>query len=281
MSDQYTRITCGGTPLAATDPVVGLLFGTFIDNHLAVADADDIPTDASEAAQRQVSLHQAVFPQHSVIGWYRVSQTDEQPSAEDLVLTKQLQQHYQTSHPLLFSLLQVPSSATDDLPLMLYRLGESSTVLEALEDWHLSTSDAERIAVERVMREQPQRSGQNAKPGAKVPVESAFIHGTEELQHSLQAIQDRLGILHTFLSDTQSGKIPFDPTLMRSVQRLLWQAGPLACAPGLPADQSTLEQLAFLTKTVDAVQSYTEKYRKVSESTAMSQPMARREQRRF
>lgn len=158
MSDQYTRITCGGTPLSTTTPVVGLLFGTYHhelcdipntgsnpssnkkDNtttlmiQVNVMDADEIPVTQSETeivtATTQISLHQAVFDKHVVVGWYRVSTTssssnkqddvdDDGPTYDDLRITKELKEHYQNNdatttndmknnnNPFIFALLQV------------------------------------------------------------------------------------------------------------------------------------------------------------------------------
>ena len=91
MSDQYTRVSCGGSPLDKDAPVVGLLFGCKdVDGVIQIRDADDIPTDVSESSTKQVNLHRAVFPQHSVFGWYRVSLQDEEPTTNDLRITQQL-----------------------------------------------------------------------------------------------------------------------------------------------------------------------------------------------
>jgi len=259
MSDQYTRVTCGGSPLSRDAPVVGLLFGkiesakdpqqqqqqqqqqsqsppqvrsTSEDGKsssnpvgssggetttLEIRDAEDIPTEVSENTAQQISLHQAVFPQHHVVGWYRVAKKNSSrdhhpqgdsnvsgvaadavtaedtatmtPTEQDLLLTKQLQHHYASkdatsSGGFIFALLQVPSdeeianattaqsssssstNSSDQLPLSVYQVktlpssSESSTptssFLYALENWQLETSEVERIAVERVVQEQPQ-----------------------------------------------------------------------------------------------------------------------------
>ena len=185
MADQYTRITCGGSPLDKTAPVVGLLFGNTseLDGTLQIMDADDIPTETTEASMIQVNLHRAVFPQHTVVGWYRVS-LDDEPSPNDLQITQQLKSHYSnlTTNPdgtgekdanassdqFIFCLLQVQRKETStteptntlstDLPITLYEVHtvDNSSILLGLNNWQLETSEPERISVERVMREQPQ-----------------------------------------------------------------------------------------------------------------------------
>jgi hypothetical protein len=373
MADQYTRITCGGSPLDVSFPVTGLLFGMIGDptkkksanaanttdsnsnskhheNELRILDADDIPTDLSENATIVVNLHQAVFPMHSVLGWYRVSATDDGPVANDLLLTRQLQQHYKnhghekeagadtdttadttsadTDTPFVFALLQVPSATTaaagkteadkdkdEELPLTLYQLFDpaspsgsvaatsadnTNAVLIGLDHWNLATSDPERIAVERVVREQPQESGGDAAG----PQNSMYVSKTSSLQHSLQAIQERLAVLAHFLEETAAGRVPLNHSLLRDVQGLMCQLGPIAAAknanahananiaqlqaaPTAAADTAStsttdsldlessniLQQLAILGKTVDAVTGYTEKFRVVhSDTNSNSRP---------
>ena len=75
--------------------------------------------------------------------------------------------------PFFFSLLQVKhptgnnnsnnamkekEEGDDELPLNLYEIQvhDGAAVLVGMENWSLETSEAERIAVERVVREQPQ-----------------------------------------------------------------------------------------------------------------------------
>lgn len=322
-------------------PVVGLLFGIVSpDNshtttlksdtastayHLQITDADDIPTDSSEAAARQVSLHQAVFPQHSVIGWYRVASPSEAtgrggvvPSADDLRLTRTLEQHYSTlernkqnetesnlahdssavPHPFIFALLEAPvanetvaveegeENEDDDLlPLTLYKLHADQSVLEALQEWKLETSDPERIAVERVIREQPQRPAEASGP-ASAAAEAHYTYVTEEIDTSLQAIYTRLTIVANFLQDMQSGKLPVNYALLRQCQGLLLQMGPLATPPRThaAASSSSLVHIGMLAKTVDAVQTYSDKFRILQEAPSASSsrgPLGVREARRF
>lgn len=400
MSDQYTRITCGGSPLPTNAPVLGLLFGVASTTHAAtgasvpnsaiarstpastttptptpttlleIVDAEDIPVDRSEAALLQEELHQAVFPQHRVVGWYRVSDHDDDILPSDVVLTQQLEQHYYsqgrgggssgpgsstTNPPFVFALMvlnptmaptrqaltdtndskppaaaddpttTVPGSTMDDapLPLTLYRLlrddndggGSVGATLRALEEWTLETGDSERISVERILREPPPQQSSRptttdsvapaGEPGAatatssttvdptQVAADPPFVQHTLALEHSLQAIQDRLAVLHEFLQDTVQGTIPFHPSLMRRVHALLLQLGPIAgqAPPGLgnpppseplsssnssttttaaanpKAPDRLLIPVAQLAQAVEAIQSYTDKFRLVHEGS--------------
>ena len=307
MSDQYTRITTGGSPLPKTEPVVGLLFGRYVSetNNLSVTDAEDVPINRSEKATTQVRLHQAVFPQHSVVGWYRVTKVDDAPTPEDLLLSEQLKKHYQeepdetstttttttSNPPFLFTLLQVKDETKgkdededDELPLQIFKVDSTHRVLVGFDnDWKLDTATAERIAVERVMKEQPPSSTKNNNGdtgGEKLKQPPKFVAATLPIQQSVAALQDRLAVVEDFLTATAHGTIPLDPALLRQVQGLLLSVGPMAAAATAANSESStsdatstqttsdelLQQLTVLAQTVTAVQQYTDKVRAVHDT---------------
>lgn len=356
MSDQYTRISLGGSPLSpppqqrftgtttsSTNPndVVGLLFGTF---HLStieqdqvatstssssntqmilsvnITDADDIPIDCSEVAAKQIELHQAVFTNHQVIGWYRVvdvatTTTEDNtggPTLSDLVITKQLKAQYsnnsntkiatagssnsgneentttsQPQPPFLFALLQVHQNQEhgqqkiksegvdveeevedDELPFTLFQLigssdkatnNDDSAVLVAIEgDWKLDTAVAERIAVERVLRDQHGQkykqqqqtttiaattstsnvaSQQQQESGDQGLTNAIMEQHTSEIQHSVSVVKQRMKCIEQYVQDTIKGNVPYHPQLIRRISCLiLYQNGLLAA---LSSDTST------------------------------------------
>jgi hypothetical protein len=267
-------------------PVVGLLFGCKDEEGvLQIRDADDIPTDISEAHSSQVDLHRAVFPQHSVLGWYRVSLQDEEPTPDDLKTTQQLKQHYAPSLPFCFCLLQVQqkqqtsmeetttSTMSKELPINLYELHavENKSILLGLSNWQLETSEPERIAVERVMKEQPQEVDGSAS-------QNTYVTHTKSIQHSLNSMKERVQFLIAFLEATQQGTIPPNHSLLRQVQVLLYSLGPLGTAAATTGDEDDAELLAHLAavaKTVSAVQSYTDKFRLMHENRTMGKEMRR------
>jgi hypothetical protein len=252
MSDQYTRITTGGSPLPKDAPVVGLLFGLLEDSagnkKLEVLDAEEIPTDLSETTKQQVALHQAVFPQHVVVGWYRVS-TESTPTADDLVTTQRLQEHFGDHFLLCFT---QTDGDVDSLPMTLYSI--ESDVLVALDGWKLETSEAEKIAVETVVRQKP---------------ESGYVTELSSMEQALHKLKDRLDVLVQFLQDTHDEKLPFDPALMRHVSAVVMQLGPLVASHPTQKgmEEAWLPHLAVAAKAVQSVQGYTEKVRLMQEHT--------------
>jgi len=321
MSDQYTRISSGGSPLDKNAPTQGLLFGLSCSggngssatttnrndpvaskvDFLQVLDADDIPVEVSDTSTLQVDLHTAVFPKHKVIGWYRVSVNDEEPTTEDLSITKSLKVHYATSDPFCFCLLKVqktqdnsagaigddemkmedtsatvPDTLSKDLPINLYELRkiENTTILVGLSNWQLETSVSERIAVERVMRERPSEIGDGS------PSNNPYVLETKAIQHSLTSMNDRVQFLASYLENIQAGKVELSPSLLRQIHQLVFSLGPLSSLAatsieGEEEDVTMLAHLAIVARTVNTIQSYTEKFRAMNENRTLSKEMRR------
>jgi COP9 signalosome complex subunit 6 len=290
MSDQYTRITTGGSPLDKNAPVVGVLFGLQENgSSLHVRDADDIPVEISDASKLQVDLHKAVFPQHNVVGWYRVIVEDGEPTSEDLTITQTLQQHFAPNdEPFCFCLLQVKkiiegdamktddpvtNSLDKDLAINLFQLHrvENCLILMGLTTWELETSESERIAIERVMMNRPSEREDGS------PSQSLFVLETKSMQTSLRSMKDRVQVLASLLEDMLEGNIPFDPVILRRIQGLVASLGPLSeqVKGGEDKDVQMLVHLAIVGKTLSTLQSYTDKFRVLHENRTSTKEMQR------
>lgn len=290
MSDQYTRITTGGSPLDKNAPVVGLLFGLRGNGpSLQVRDADDIPVEISDVSKLQVDLHKAVFPQHDVVGWYRVSVENDEPTSDDLNITRTLRAHFAPDdEPFCFCLLQVQKisegdamktddTATDtlrkDLPVNLFELHqvENNSILLGLPKWELETSEPERIAVERVMKERPSEVDDGS------PSQNPYVLATKTIQTSLASMKDRVQVLTSLLENMQEGRIPFDPVLLRRIQGLVASLGPLSeqAKSGDDEDVQIIAHLAIVGKTIGSMQSYIDKFRVMQESRTIAKEMRR------
>eukprot|EP00978_Attheya_sp_CCMP212_P044562 scaffold314411_cov47-Attheya_sp.AAC.1 len=104
ISDHCTRVRAGGSALASTSPVLGILFGYQEGLVVTIVDAEEIEythsstpgtqfgggTEEEQVAHKQsiqtkIVLHQKVFTRHEVVGWYRVSDEEHAtPTEEDL-----------------------------------------------------------------------------------------------------------------------------------------------------------------------------------------------------
>lgn len=287
MSDQYTRITCGGTPLPRDAPVVGLLFGVVTSDQMEILDANDIPMDFSDQTKMQISLHQAVFAHHVVVGWYRVS-NDPEPTAEDVQTTLQLQTYLGTSQLFCSCKSQVQANDNhheyhtehdnehdnehdtehdndnhndndndkEDSIVTLYE--EEGGILVGLEGWKLETSPAEQIAVECVIREHP------------TTLSSAFCTQVDTLSDSIHKMKDRIQMLLSFLEHTQAGTIPRHYGLIRQVQGLICQLGCLMGTTPKHQVPQLMQHMAVVTTTVVTVQEYIDKCQQMQESKVTS-----------
>ena len=160
-----------------------------------------------------------------------------------------------------------------ELPINLYDLHavEGSSVLLGISNWQLETSEPERVAVERVMKEQPIAVDGN-------PSQSAYVSQAKSVQHSLGSMKERVLFLISFLEETQQGKIPPNHSLLRQVQMLVYSLGPLGTAASSSdggSDADVLTHLAAVAKTVQAVQNYTDKFRLMHENRTMGKEMRR------
>jgi COP9 signalosome complex subunit 6 len=291
MSDQFTRITIGGSPLDKNAPVVGVLFGLQGNgpSSLQIRDADDIPVEISDVSKLQVDLHKAVFPQHNVVGWYRVSVENGEPTPEDLKITQTLQEHFAPNdEPFCFCLLQVQKieegdamktddtvvdTLSKDLPITLFELQrvENKSILVGLPKWELETSEPERIAIEQVMMKRPSEEDDGS------PSQNLFVLETKSIQTSLKSMKDRVQVLVSLLEDMHEGIIPFDPVLLRRIQCLVASLGPLSeqVKCGEDKDVQMLVHLAIVGKTMSSLQSYTDKFRVMHENRNTAKEMRR------
>ena len=239
MSDQYTRISLGGTPMETNQPVVGLLFGEVEDhNNVFIRDAVDAPLTQSEP---QVSLHTAVYSSHRVVGWYRVA-NESSPTPNDLVETQKLQHIY--GPDLLFCLLQVDSES-EDLPLSVFQIVDNTVLVNMT--YKLETAQSERIAVDRVLKEQDSN-------------EHPVRVSNNNLLTSIANLSERIEAIQSYLQSSENHDA-LDPTILRQIQALALQIGVLKSAKTSTSNsrRNDLQRLALLSKTIHNLQSYTDK----------------------
>jgi len=86
--------------------------------------------------------------------------------------------------------------------------------------------------------------------------------------------------LVSYLEDVQIGKITANPTVLRQIQQIVVSLGPLSSLAattneGEEEDVQMLAHLAIVARTVNTIQSYTEKFRVMNESRTLSKEMRR------
>ena len=160
-----------------------------------------------------------------------------------------------------------------DLPINLFELHqvEGSSILLGLSKWELETSEPERIAVERVMKERPSEVDDGS------PSQNPYVLETKTMQTSLTSMKDRVQVLVSHIEDMQEGKVPFDPVLLRRIQGLVASLGPLSeqAKDGDDEDVQMLAHLAIVGKTMSSLQSYTDKFQVMHENRTITKGMRR------
>jgi hypothetical protein len=143
--------------------------------------------------------------------------------------------------------------------------------LIATENWQLETSEPERIAVERVVREQPSQQ--------ETADESYSAYGSQvtSIHQSLESMHERLALLITYLEEIEKGVISTNHALLRQVQGLVCQLGPLMSTPQSEENPMLLSHLAVVAKTVRDIRSFTDSFRSMCENRSTTT----REPRRF
>lgn len=208
ISDHYTRVSTGGSVLPPTSACIGLLFGqtesnalSNVHNTLTIIDAEEVETSSDHSLtplqmsniKTKIELHQKVFPQHQVVGWYKITQHEQQQSnngnGEDVDILPNPQDvkihngWIREFNPQPIFLLMNSSAKKvyksksgntegedameklerdEELPLALYEIMSTSTTCSGgggsafiNMDFELETFGPERIAVETVFRTKP------------------------------------------------------------------------------------------------------------------------------
>jgi hypothetical protein len=265
MADHYTRVRCGGSPLDADSPIVGVLYGETIKDQdtsdketarLVIHHA--LETSDLTDLQRPLQLHQAVFPTHHLVGWYRVVG----PASSDCTITEADWQQTlavcdQFNQARTFALLQVPSQGSD-LPLSFFQLDPSieDGPMIACETWSFDTRPAEQIALERVT------SQPRALPVTNdLATSSPYLHQVAVWQESVQTLLSKVQIIQAHLQETNQLALLRDLdslTIMLDIMNVSSQDLQVGSLPWATS-------LAILAQTVDATQQSLEEWKQAQE----------------
>jgi proteasome lid subunit RPN8/RPN11 len=205
----------------------GLLFGTTQE----IIDTVDVPESAFDTV---VALQMAVYPHQQVVGWYRVGTASQDITGADLATSRQLKARFPEARYLvtLDGKSNVAVFELDDSSSATCTNSTESSVLINTE-FSLDTTTAERIAVERLLRED--------KGPAKIA----------QMDNSIDALVDRIDTLLTYLASGAK----CDPSNLRRIQSVICNARLLNATKDPVAD---IEGLAVLADTVALAKAYTE-----------------------
>jgi hypothetical protein len=235
--------------LASSLDTSGLLWGNVLPSDdkqnttIEVWDAEDAPDGDSKPLERVID------PLQVVVGWYRVSNSttvEEDPTADDLLLSQQWQQRYapNATAPFLFALLSNNSNSSNRLSFYMLHQQSNSSVLLSLEDhWSLKTAPSERLAVESLFH--------------------VTAPAWPELDARLQPLEQALRLQQQ--QEISDSNAPESAALRRQVQGLLDHLALCSSSNENAATKSStarlLPTLAALAQCVAATQPYLEKQR--------------------
>lgn len=252
------------------DKLMGLMFGIINeDSSISVVDVEEILVDNDNnedhfiaSIQTKIDLHKKVFPQHLVVGWYRLGdehlETDLHMSLYGWIQTFQTNPLFvwmDTSKPSNTAKEKQEQEEEDDLlPLNLYNIHNNSAFVQL--ELNLKTFEPERIAMDAVVlstqkppthqTQQQASDGNNnnnkndndndnkndnnnnntatssSNPNKEVTMTTAEYQ-LQSIQSSMEAMNSRIAVLLEFLRKTQANEIPTDYKLLREVNALIQQ----------------------------------------------------------
>lgn len=262
ISDHHTRVSCGGSALPASSPVMGLLFGqnhqTPLLSTITIIDAEEVEASGTTLSESQlnhiktkIELHQKVFPNHDVVGWYKVSEGEVTPNDLEIHHGWMKQFHkdplfilmdtsepdakpHSTEQGVSGESAREKLDKEEELPLSVF---ESSGKAFIHLDFELESFGPERIAVEKVFNTRPtvvrsnESTGGDAKmtteedkkPAASEDVTTETEMHIKQLLTSVDAMNSRIAILLEYLRKCRDGEIPTDHVLLRQVKSLVKQ----------------------------------------------------------
>lgn len=204
-------------------PATGLLFGTAE----GIIDAVDVPESAFDTV---VALQMAVYPHQHVVGWYRVGtvNTTSMISPSDLKMSRNVKHRFPEARYLL------TLDGTSDVAIFALEDDNANEPILINIEFRLETATAERIAVERLLRED--------KGAAKMI----------QMNNSVETLADRMDTLLKYLETADN----CDPSNLRRIQSVICNVRFLHHTSNDPT--ADIEGLVSLADVVALSRAYTE-----------------------
>eukprot|EP01038_Epipyxis_sp_PR26KG_P010208 gene10208-13735_t len=217
-SDHYTRVLVGGSKLAVDAPIYGLIFGTVSVNKIneqkiSLCEGTETPYQYADGKlllnpteiDKKVKLWLEVYPNFQLLGWYTVNQ---ELRETDLIYHNFITGFIKSS-PLILLVEKNPERYSKRLPVSVFCVEQASTSqIFVQQQFHLESSLMEQLSMDQIIK--------------SVPVQglSSLEVQNQSLLTSLMTLDEKIGILLTFLEDTRSKKIETNHNLLRSVSKI-------------------------------------------------------------
>lgn len=214
--DHFTRVSTGGSKLAADSPVYGLLFGTRNEAYSSICDSVDMNYTFSGGdiqvlpgeIDSKSKLWTAVFTTYTLIGWYAFGQ---KPTSDHKKIHKMISTY--TADPLFLIINQTSAADSDQLPLNVYSASNGTDFAEIA--FRIETTDVEKLAVDHITKSTP------------VPGLSALEVQNQSTLTSLRILDSKVGTIVETLQAMKEGKIPVDHALLRRAAKICQSLPPV------------------------------------------------------
>jgi len=270
IADHYTRVV----QQTGQTRVLGAIMGQQVGRVVNVVDAFDIAyvfnekeksanlkdskdfTTALQTFDGDRNLFKATFPQYEVLGWYATGSSIDPLHA---AIHKQMKQF--NERPLFFLVDNKLDPNARDLPLQVYDevihvSGDKVTTEFVQTPYKVESEEAERVTAVHCAKVINQVDGSASTV--------APHYGT--LKSSVQTLNQRLKVVHTYLKETQANKVKTDHAILRQIKGLVNR---LPAASGVDFKSGFISEyndallvayLASITKSIDAANNVVDKF---------------------
>jgi COP9 signalosome complex subunit 6 len=251
VSDHYTRskandIDCSGGQFR----VLGCLLGQQVGRNVDISNSFEILYAAVEGKvvmddafmAKRLDQYKQVYPALDVVGWYATGAQQE----ADMETHKQIMALNES--PVLLLLDPTLQSGQRDLPVRLFEselhVKEGVASFSFVQaNFHIETSEAERIGVNQVAK---------ILPSGKSSGSDQLTAHYQSMHAAVKMLISRIQALHQLVSQMQSGALPYDHQLARQAAALVRRL-PVLDTPQFHEDYLTEYNDTMLTVYMSSV----------------------------
>lgn len=220
VSDYYTRGKIRGQK-----QFVGAFVGTLSRQQIVIRNAFEVVVNKGqidlEYFDRKLQLYMTTFPGDVLVGWFYLSadQIGHAPDESCLAFHKQILSQYEASLVGIFDDRLEQTKSVTQLPLRLYDLKVNELKYKPIESVNvkIDTEEAERIAVEDVMREAKTEGAAGRQTESSKSIETDLSNGVQSDCSALEMLRQRLECLDKYVVDVIDGKLPRNHDLLRRI----------------------------------------------------------------
>lgn len=221
VSDHFTRSKLNGVDSSGGEfRVMGCLLGQQVGRQVDISNSLEIlySTDSGKVElneaflTKRIEQYKQVYKDLDVVGWYT---TGAEVSDAFMDIHKRIMELNES--PVLLLLDPKPNPHARDLPLQLLeselRVKQGAAAFSFVQaNYHIETSEAERIGVNQVAK---------ILPSGKSSGSDQLTAHYQSMHAAVKMLINRIAALHQLVSQMQAGSIPYDHQLVREATALI------------------------------------------------------------